>query len=44
MHFTQVTEQLGHLVRMVAEMETSMIAVERIKKYVDLDSEVIFTL
>ncbi|CAJ0932676.1 unnamed protein product, partial [Mesorhabditis belari] len=34
-----VTEQLGHLVRMVAEMETSMIAVERIKKYVDLEPE-----
>ncbi|CAJ0580304.1 unnamed protein product, partial [Mesorhabditis spiculigera] len=34
-----ITEQLGHLVRMVAEMETSMIAVERIKRYVDLEPE-----
>lgn len=38
--FLQITQTLNWLVRMMSEVETNIVAVERINEYINLENEV----
>ena len=42
LYHCQVTQILNWLVRMASELETDIIAVERVKEYIDCTSEVFY--